>query len=121
LVFTILIFLLGFFIAGFLVACFAPMVWRSACRLTQTRLQALVPLTSSQISADHDQYKAQFAIEMCKREHDIYLLQEKLATQQIANAALTETKRKQILKIQDLEQQIERLIAQTAQNQTALP
>lgn len=67
---SILFFLLGFLCAGFLVVLIAPAAWRRAIALTKKRIQAAMPLTATEITADKDRLRAEFAVTARRLEMD---------------------------------------------------
>lgn len=74
---SILFFLLGFLIAGFLVVLVAPTAWRRAGVLTKRRVEAAMPLTATEIQADKDRLRAEFAVTARRLEMDAKALKEK--------------------------------------------
>lgn len=80
---SILFFALGFLCAGFLALMVAPAVWRRAVRLTRKRIEASVPLTLSEIQADKDRIRAEFAMSTRRLEMSIKSFREKAAAQLI--------------------------------------
>lgn len=73
---SILFFLLGFLCAGFLVVLIAPAAWRRAVALTKKRIQAAMPLTSTEIAADKDRLRAEFAVTARRLEMDAKISKE---------------------------------------------
>jgi hypothetical protein len=53
---------IGFLLAGLLVIGVIPLVHARAVRLTMRRLEAMKPLSMTEIQADKDQLRAEFAI-----------------------------------------------------------
>lgn len=80
---SILFFALGFLCAGFLALMVAPAVWRRAVRLTRKRIEASVPLTLSEIQADKDRIRAEFAMSTRRLEMSTKSFREKAAAQLI--------------------------------------
>lgn len=80
---SILFFALGFLCAGFLALMLAPAVWRRAVRLTRKRIEASVPLTLTEIQADKDRIRAEFAMSTRRLEMSIKSFREKAAAQLI--------------------------------------
>jgi chromosome segregation ATPase len=76
-----LFFALGFLCAGFLAVLIAPAVWRRAVALTRKRIEASVPLTLSEIQADKDHLRAEFAMAARKLEMTVKTFREKSAEQ----------------------------------------
>lgn len=58
-----MIFALGFLFAGLLTLMFLPAIWRRALRLTHRRLEQRLPISMTEVAAERDQLRAQFAIE----------------------------------------------------------
>lgn len=67
---SVLFFLLGFLSAGFLVVLIAPAAWRRAVALTKKRIHAAMPLTATEITADKDRLRAEFAVTARRLEMD---------------------------------------------------
>jgi hypothetical protein len=59
---------LGFFLGCLLALMLAPPLWNRAVKLTTRKLEATMPMTLTDIQADKDQLRAQFAIELRKVE-----------------------------------------------------
>lgn len=76
-----LLFTLGFLCAGFLALMIAPAIWRRAVNLTRRRIEASVPLTMNEISADKDRMRAEFAMSTRRLEMSIKSFKEKAAEQ----------------------------------------
>jgi chromosome segregation ATPase len=80
---SILFFTLGFLTAGFLALMVAPAVWRRAVALTRRRIEASVPLSLSDIQADKDRMRAEFAMSTRRLEMSIKAFKDKAAAQVI--------------------------------------
>ncbi len=80
---SILFFSLGFLCAGFLALMVAPAIWRRAVALTRKRIEASVPLSLSEIQADKDRMRAEFAMSTRRLEMSIKAFREKAAAQVI--------------------------------------
>jgi len=78
---SILFFSLGFLTAGFLALMVAPAIWRRAVVLTRKRIEASVPLSLSEIQADKDRLRAEFAMSTRRLEMSIKQFREKIAAQ----------------------------------------
>ena len=78
---SILFFALGFLSAGFLALIVAPAVWRRAVALTRKRIEASVPLTLTEIQADKDRMRAEFAMSTRRLEISFKTFREKAAAQ----------------------------------------
>jgi chromosome segregation ATPase len=76
-----LVFVLGFLSAGFIALIVAPMVWRRAVALTRKRIEASVPLTLTEIQADKDRMRAEFAMATRRLEINFKNFREKAAAQ----------------------------------------
>lgn len=76
-----LVFVLGFLSAGFIALIVAPMVWRRAVALTKKRIEASVPLTVTEIQADKDRMRAEFAMATRRLEINFKNFREKAAAQ----------------------------------------
>ena len=59
---------LGFLLASLLALMVAPAFWRRAVRLTKRRVEMTMPMSASDIQADKDQLRAEFAIELRRVE-----------------------------------------------------
>ena len=59
---------LGFLLASLLALMVAPAFWRRAARLTKRRIEMTMPMSASDIQADKDQLRAEFAIELRRVE-----------------------------------------------------
>ena len=70
-------FALGLATAGLLAFMVAPLVWRRAVRLTRARIEHAVPLTLSEIKADKDQLRAEFAMSARRLEMNVEHLRQK--------------------------------------------
>jgi chromosome segregation ATPase len=77
----ILFFALGFLCAGFLALLVAPAIWRRAVALTRRRIEGALPMTLSEIQADKDRLRAEFAMSVRKLEMTIKTFREKSAEQ----------------------------------------
>jgi chromosome segregation ATPase len=80
---SILFFSLGFLCAGFLALMVAPAIWRRAVLLTRKRIEASVPLSLSEIQADKDRMRAEFAMSTRRLEMSMKQFREKAAAQVI--------------------------------------
>lgn len=59
----------------------APAIWRRAVALTRRRIEGVLPLTLSEIQADKDRLRAEFAMSVRKLEMTIKTFREKSAEQ----------------------------------------
>ncbi|WP_027056923.1 hypothetical protein [Mesorhizobium erdmanii] len=78
---SVLFFALGFLCAGFLALMVAPAVWRRAVALTRRRIEASIPLTQTEIQADKDRIRAEYAMATRRLEMNVKALREKAAEQ----------------------------------------
>jgi chromosome segregation ATPase len=78
---SILFFTLGFLCAGFLALMIAPAIWRRAVALTRKRIEASVPLSLTDIQADKDRMRAEFAMSTRRLEMSIKAFKDKAAAQ----------------------------------------
>ncbi|RNJ46665.1 hypothetical protein B5V01_35580 [Mesorhizobium erdmanii] len=78
---SVLFFALGFLCAGFLALIVAPAVWRRAVTLTRRRIEASIPLTQTEIQADKDRIRAEYAMANRRLEMNVKALREKAAEQ----------------------------------------
>jgi len=65
---TVMLFALGFVSALLLTLLLAPAVWRRAVRLTKIEMEATMPLSVTDIQADKDILRAEYAVEMRRLE-----------------------------------------------------
>jgi chromosome segregation ATPase len=67
-IYEALIFALGFLVAGLLTLLILPAVWRRAVRLSARRLEMQMPLSMTEIVAERDQLRAEFALKQRQLE-----------------------------------------------------
>ena len=79
----ILLFGLGFLSAALIALMVSPAIWNRAVTLTKRRVEASVPLTLTEIQADKDQLRAEFAMSTRRLELSVDELREKAANQVI--------------------------------------
>src|SRR6476619_5955362 len=72
---------IGFLLASLLVIGFIPLVHARAVRLTMRRLEALTPLSMSEIQAEKDQLRAEFAMSTRRLEMSVEQLKAKTTSQ----------------------------------------
>jgi chromosome segregation ATPase len=77
----IMYFGIGFLLAAFFALLFFPLVHNRAVRLTIRRLEAATPLTISEIRADKDQLRAEFAMSTRRLEMSVEEMKAKTTTQ----------------------------------------
>jgi hypothetical protein len=70
---------LGFLLASLLALMVAPAFWRRAVRLTRRRIEMTMPMSASDIQADKDQLRAEFAIELRRVEVALEKAKDKAA------------------------------------------
>ena len=70
---------LGFLLASLLALMVAPAFWRRAVRLTKRRIEMTMPMSASDIQADKDQLRAEFAIELRRVEVALEKARDKAA------------------------------------------
>lgn len=70
---------LGFLLASLLALMVAPAFWRRAVRLTKRRVEMTMPMSASDIQADKDQLRAEFAIELRRVEVALEKAKDKAA------------------------------------------
>ena len=80
---SILFFLLGFLCAGFLALMIAPVVWRRAVNITRKRVESSIPLTLSEIQAEKDAMRADFAMAVRRLEQKLQAASDKAARQAV--------------------------------------
>ncbi|MER9435310.1 hypothetical protein [Mesorhizobium sp. M0618] len=78
---SVLFFVLGFLCAGFLALMVAPAIWRRAVALTRRRVESSIPLTQTEIQADKDRIRAEYAMTTRRLEIGVKALREKAAEQ----------------------------------------
>jgi hypothetical protein len=103
---------LGFFLGCLLALMLAPPLWNRAVKLTTRRLEATMPMTLSDIQADKDQLRAEFAIELRKVEVALDKSKEKAARE------LIEANKRRV-EIQELNTQITGVKGQLTESQNA--
>src|ERR1700750_1942546 len=72
---------IGFLIAGLLVIGVIPLVHARAVRLTMRRLEALTPMSMSEIQADKDPLRAEFAMSTRRLEMSVDQMKAKTTSQ----------------------------------------
>jgi len=70
---------LGFLLASLLALMVAPAFWKRAVRLTKRRVEATMPMSATDIQADKDQLRAEFAIELRRVEVALEKAKDKAA------------------------------------------
>jgi chromosome segregation ATPase len=72
---------IGFLVAALLCLLFVPLVHNRAVRLTMRRLEAATPLSISEIRADKDQLRAEFAMSTRRLEMSVEKMKTKTTSQ----------------------------------------
>ncbi len=85
---SILFFLLGFLCAGFIALLLGPPIWRRAVTLTRRRLEAALPLSRTELQAEKDRVRAEFAMQARRLEMTISSLEARQAEQKVEIARL---------------------------------
>lgn len=80
---SIMLVALGFFVGALLALILLPVLWRRAVRLTTERITSSMPISLSEISADKDQMRAEFAIKIRHFEVELEKAQTRTAKQRI--------------------------------------
>jgi chromosome segregation ATPase len=109
---------LGLLIAGLLMLVVTPAIWRRAMRLARARIESAAPMTRTEISAEKDQLRAEFAVANRRLEMDLGRLTDKLSEQVVeANrrrdevVTLNRQRNELTRKVGDLERRITELTA----------
>lgn len=102
-----MIFALGFLFAGLLTLLFLPAFWRRALRLSTRRLEMQMPLSMTEIVAERDQLRAEFATATRRIEQKNEHLSEASAVQQAQigrqGTAIVDLKTKLLASRQDID------------------
>jgi chromosome segregation ATPase len=72
---------IGFLVASLLVIGFIPLVHQRAVRLTMKRLEAVTPMSMTEIQADKDQLRAEFAMSTRRLEMSVEQMKAKTTSQ----------------------------------------
>ncbi len=72
---------IGFLVAGLLVIGLIPLVHARAVRLTMKRLEAITPMSMSEIQAEKDQLRAEFAMSTRRLEMSVEQMKAKTTSQ----------------------------------------
>src|SRR5215813_12856960 len=72
---------IGFLIASLLVIGLIPLVHARAVRLTMRRLEAVTPMSMTEIQADKDQLRAEFAMSTRRLEMSVEQMKAKTTSQ----------------------------------------
>jgi len=70
---------LGFLLASLVAVLLAPPLWRRAVRLTTRRLETTMPMSATDIQADKDELRAEFAIKLRQLELSLQKSKEEAA------------------------------------------
>jgi septal ring factor EnvC (AmiA/AmiB activator) len=87
---TVMLISLGFLTAAFIALAAAPVFWRRTVERTTRHIRARSPLTMSEIQADRDQMRAEFAVETRKLEIALQQNKDLAAEQRVAVSAHAE-------------------------------
>ncbi|WP_455478120.1 hypothetical protein V3565_05165 [Bartonella sp. B10] len=88
---SFLFFVLGVASTSWLLVLFSPFIWRKAIHLSRKFISNQLPLSLTEIQANHDFLRAQHAVELARVEQKYNSLQEKYAQQKVQ---LSQTKEK---------------------------
>lgn len=80
---SVMLVTLGFLLASLLAIFIAPAFWARAVRLTTARIKGSLPVSESEIRADKDQLRAQYAVRVHQLEKEIEEAKLKAARQLI--------------------------------------
>ncbi len=94
-----MIFALGFLAAGFLAILSIPAIAHRAMRLSQRRLEMLMPLSVDEVMAERDQLRAEFAVEQRR-------LEQKMSRSADAEAAAKSEIGRNTIKIVELSERL---------------
>src|SRR6266545_4446277 len=72
---------IGFLVAGLLVIGLIPLVHARAVRLTMKRLEAITPMSMSEIQAEKDQLRAEFAMSTRRLEMSVEQMKARTTSQ----------------------------------------
>jgi hypothetical protein len=96
---TVMVFALGFLSAGLLALIILPAVNRRAERLAKRRYETLFPLSASELAAERDHLRAEFAVSARR-------LEQKLERMTLEKGAVLEESGRRAFAIQSLEDQV---------------
>ncbi|WP_208436018.1 hypothetical protein [Bartonella phoceensis] len=87
---SFLFFILGVAFTSWLLVLFAPLIWRKAVHFAHKFTSTQMPLSYTEIQANHDFLCAQHAVKLAHNEQKYASLQQKYAQQKIQVSQLTE-------------------------------
>ncbi|MCB1481362.1 MAG: hypothetical protein KDJ55_05205 [Rhodobiaceae bacterium] len=107
----VMLFALGFCTAGLIAMLSIPAIWRRAAKITGRRIRGALPVSMSEIQADKDQMRAEFAMAARKLERSIDELKQKTARHQADIGKRDEMIRNQKVEITNRKRTEEELLA----------
>ncbi len=87
---SFLFFILGAASTSWLLVLLSPLIWRKAVHFAHKDVCAQIPLSLTEIQANHDFIRAQHAVELAKNQQKYESLQKKYAQQKIHLSQVTE-------------------------------
>ncbi len=87
---SFLFFILGVASTSWLLVLLSPLIWRKAVHFAHKDVCAQIPLSLTEIQANHDFIRAQHAVELVKNQQKYESLQKKYAQQKIHLSQITE-------------------------------
>jgi DNA repair exonuclease SbcCD ATPase subunit len=109
-----LLFGLGFLSAALAFLLLAPAIHRRIVRYTERRLQATMPLSPQEISAQRDMARATYAAENAKASIELTKQREKATHLEVRNNSLSEEARKLLSENRELKMQVEEMSVEAA-------
>lgn len=109
-----LLFGLGFLSAALAFLLLAPAIHRRIVRYTERRLQATMPLSPQEISAQRDMARATYAAENAKASIELTKQREKATNLEVRNVTLSEEARKLLSENRELKMQVEEMSVEAA-------
>jgi chromosome segregation ATPase len=109
-----LLFGLGFLSAALAFLLLAPAIHRRIVRYTERRLQATMPLSPQEISAQRDMARATYAAENAKASIELTRQREKATNLEVRNVTLSEEARKLLSENRELKMQVEEMSVEAA-------
>ncbi len=76
---SVMLIMLGFTVAGLIALLIAPALWRRAVKLTTGKIEATMPISVTDINADKDLLRAEYAVEMRRLELELGKAKERAA------------------------------------------
>ncbi|MCB1477680.1 MAG: hypothetical protein R3D43_02955 [Tepidamorphaceae bacterium] len=107
----VMLFALGFCTAGLIAMLSIPAIWRRAAKITGRRIRGALPVSMSEIQADKDQMRAEFAMSARKLERSIDELKQKTARHQAEIGKRDEIIRNQKVEITNRKRNEEEMLA----------